>query len=168
MTTDPSKKIKPNRVEENVNPMIIAGLKREYTFGKEMMNISTQWTEFSAYFCSIPGQKENVAYGLCIDRKNGNGFEYVCGVEISEEMDASELPEGLELKQLPSFSYAVFEHNGHVSTIRQTCDAIFHQWIPDTDFRKPENANFFFERYGQEFDPGKGLGGMEIWIPVDK
>jgi AraC family transcriptional regulator len=24
----------------------------------------------------------------------------------------------------------------------------------------------FFERYGEEFDPQTGMGGIEVWIPI--
>jgi len=62
MTANPSKKIKPKRIEENTRPMIITGIKREYSFGTEMMNIPAQWEEFATYFGTIPGQKENIEH----------------------------------------------------------------------------------------------------------
>lgn len=168
MTTDQLNNIEPKRIVENAKPMLIAGLNKKYTFGKDDMNIPAQWEEFGVYLGKIPGQKENVAFGFCFDLDNNKGFKYVCGVEISDDTKASELPGDLELKQLPSFSYAVFEHRGHVSGIRQTCDAIFQQWIPETDYVKPDDADFFYERYGEEFDPQKGIGDVEIWIPMTK
>ncbi|MDR8393738.1 effector binding domain-containing protein [Aliifodinibius sp. S!AR15-10] len=94
------------------------------------------------------------------------GIEYVCGVEVSDDIEASDLPENIELKQLPSFSYAVFQHEGHVSIIRQTCDAIFQEWVPQSGYEKPQDADFFFEQYGEDFDPQKGTSDIEIWIPI--
>lgn len=157
--------IKPKRIEENAKPMKVAGLSREYIFGEDPMNAPAQWQEFGAYLGKIPGQKENVAYGLCYDLHNGKGIEYICGVEVS---DAANLPENFVQKDLPSFIYAVFEHEGHVSSIRQTCDDIYKKWIPESGYEKPENADFFFERYGENFDPKAGAGDIEIWIPVQR
>lgn len=160
--------IQPKRIEKNAQPMLVAGLSRTYTFGKGDRNVPAQWEEFGTYLGNIPGQKGNVAYGLCFDLDTDQGFEYVCGVGVSEGIQTTDLPKNFEIKQLPSFTYAVFEHEGHVSAIRQTCDAIFQQWIPKTDYAKPEDADFFFERYGENFDPGKGKGDIEIWIPVEE
>lgn len=109
----------------------------------------------------------NMAYGICFDLDNGEGIEYVCGVEVSEDTDASDLPKDFELKKLPSFTYAVFDHEGHVSAIRQTCDAIWKDWLPESGYEKPKEADCFFERYGEEYDPQAGKGDIEIWIPVE-
>lgn len=157
--------IKPVRIEDKVNPMLIAGLSKECIFGKDPFNAPAQWQEFGAYVDKIPGQKEYVSYGLCLDIDNGKGIEYVCGVEVSGDIDAAELPGDIELKKLPSFSYAVFEHKGQVSGIRQTCDAIFQEWVPQSGY-EPQDADFFFERYGEDFDPKKGANDIEIWIPI--
>ncbi|MFH5831966.1 GyrI-like domain-containing protein [Halalkalibaculum sp. DA3122] len=75
----------------------------------------------------MPGQKENVAYGVCFDLDNGKGIEYLCGVEVSKDTSASDLPQNFELRQLPSYTYAVFEHDAHVSEIQQTCDIIWKE-----------------------------------------
>lgn len=167
MPTKKNESIQPKRIEKDAPPMLIAGLSRKYTFGKDNMNIPAQWEEFGAYLGKIPGQKGNVAYGFCFELDSDHGFEYLCCVEISGDIKLSNLPEGFETQQLPSFTYAVFEHEGHVSAIRQTCDAIFQQWIPVSGYKKPEDADFFFERYGEKFDPQKGKGDIEIWIPIE-
>lgn len=164
MSTNTS--IKPKRIEENANPMVIAGLSQNYLFNKPM-NPSAQWQQLGPHLDNIPGQKENVAYGLCFDMDSGKGIEYVCGVEVSEDTDASDLPKEFELKRLSSFTYAVFDHEGHVSGIQQTCDAIWKNWIPASGYDKPAEANFFFERYGEEYDAKAGKGDIEIWIPVE-
>ncbi len=151
------------RIVENTEPIVVAGLSRNYLFGKPM-DPSAQWQELGKHLGNIPGQKGDVAYGLCYDLDGGIGIEYVSGVAVSQN---GTLPEGFVLKQLPSFSYAVFEHKGHVSRIGQTCDAIWKEWIPGSGYAKPEDANFFFERYGEKFNPATGEGDIEIWIPVE-
>lgn len=165
MTTDKPNKtdIKPKRIEKNAEPMLIAGISRECIFGEDQMDAPAQWQEFGAFEGKISGQKGNMAYGLCFDIDNGKGIEYVCGVEVADDKN---LPENFVLKKLPSFTYAVFEHKGHVSGIHQTCDTILQEWIPDSGYAKPGDADFFFERYGEKFDPEKGIGDIEIWIPI--
>jgi len=164
MSTD--KIIKPKGIEENAKPMVVAGLSEDYLFSQPM-NPSAQWQELGPHLGRIPGQKENVAYGICFDLDNGKGIEYVCGVEVSGDTIASDLPGNFQLKQLPSFTYAVFEHEGHVSKIQQTCDVIWKNWIPQSGYSKPKEADFFFERYGKNYDPRNGKGDIEIWIPVE-
>lgn len=157
--------IEPKRIEKNANSVTVAGLSKRYLFSGPM-NPAAQWQKLGPYLGRIPGQKGNVAYGVCFDMANREGIEYFCGVEVSDEVNASVLPDGFELKQLPSFSYAVFDHEGHISSIRLTCDAIWKEWTPNSGYSKPEKANFFFERYGEKFNPRKGMGDIEIWIPI--
>lgn len=163
MSTNTS--IEPKRIEEHAEPMTVAGLSEAYLFS-EPMNPSAQWQQLGPHLGNIPGQKEDVAYGICFDLDEGNGIEYLCGVKVSDDTEASELPDDFEMRQLPAFSYAVFEHEGHVSSIRKTCDAIWKEWIPESGYEKPDEADFFFERYGEGFDAQTGKGDIEIWIPV--
>ncbi len=167
MTTEQTETIKPKRMEENAPSMVIAGLGEDYLFG-EPMAPSGQWQKLGPHLGNIPGQKGNIAYGVSFDMKGDKGIRYVCGVEVSENTKESDLPRGFELKHLPSFDYAVFEHQEHVSEIRKTCDTIWHHWIPQSGYDRPDNADFFFERYGENFNPKKGTGDIEIWIPVEK
>lgn len=158
--------IKPKRIEEDAESMTVAGLSADYLFS-EPMNPSDQWREFSAHLGRIPGQKENVAYGICFDLDDGKGIEYVTGVEVSDGIRGADLPDNFELKQLSSLIYVVFDHDGPVSKIQQTCDTIWQKWLPESDYEQPAEADFFFERYGENYNPEKGKGDIEIWIPVE-
>lgn len=157
--------IKPNRIEENATLKHIAGLTEQYLFDGRM-NPTTQWQKLGPHLGHIPGQKSKETYGVCFDMDNGKGIEYLCGVEVSDDVITADLPENFVIRKLPPFTYAVFDHHGHVSQIQQTCDAIWKEWTPDSGYSRPENADFFFERYGEKFDPRKGTGDIEIWIPV--
>ncbi len=154
--------MEPLRIEENYRPLLIAGLSSTYLFDSPM-DINSQWQKFNSMKEWIPEKKNDYAYGICIDLDHGKGIRYVSGVEVSS---IKNLPGTLSSRELSSFTYAVFAHNGHVSTISNTCDIIWKEWIPESGVGKPENADFFFERYSEEFDPRKGFGGIEIWIPV--
>jgi AraC family transcriptional regulator len=104
-------------------------------------------------------------YGLISDAGPGAGFDYLCGVEISPGTD---LPREFTARRIPARRYAVFAHLKHVSSLGETCDAIFNVWLPESGTKMPEDAVDFFERYGPEFDPVTGMGGCEVWIPVQR
>lgn len=158
--------ITPKRIEANVPSKKIAGLAEKYYFGDDVFDPTEQWAKLSSLLGKIPGKKENITYGVSIDLEDAKGIEYLCGVEVFPATTTVDLSDNLHIKQLPTFAYAVFDHNGHVSQIQQTCDLIWKQWFPQSDYRTPEEADFFFERYGKKFDPDQGKGDIEIWIPV--
>ena len=61
--------------------------------------------------------------------------------------------------------YLVFPHRGHISGIPATWRAIMENWLPGSGSRMADAPNF--ERYAEDFDGNTGLGGVEIWIPID-
>jgi AraC family transcriptional regulator len=62
--------------------------------------------------------------------------------------------------RVPPHLYAVFHHAEHISTIRRTMHAIYASGCRSRAY-EPADAPFF-ERYGPEFDPRTGEGGLEI------
>ena len=78
----------------------------------------------------------------------------------------ADLPKGFARLRIPEHLYAVFSHAGHISTIRGTMNAIWNNWLPQSDYRAADAPGF--ERYDTKFNPDTGLGGFEIWIPVRK
>jgi AraC family transcriptional regulator len=66
---------------------------------------------------------------------------------------------------VPKREYAVFQHRGHVAGVRSTFVAIWNDWLPKSGRQVAEAPSF--ERYGPEFNPQTGLGGFEIWIPLE-
>ncbi len=154
--------LEPIRIEEDGSPKLIAGLSRTYSFGTPL-NGAAQWEQFSPYIGMLSAQKGATAYGVCFELADAEGLEYVCGVEVTED---AELPKELTAKELPAQRYAVFLHEGHVSAMRKTLDAI-SEWLPESEFDRPEEVNFFFERYGERFNPETGAGEIEIWIPIE-
>jgi AraC family transcriptional regulator len=127
--------------------------------------IPAQWQRFGPHFGHVPGQIDMTGYGVILDAGPGAGFDYLCGVEISP---GTELPREFAVRKLPAHRYAVFAHRGHVSSLGETCDAIFNAWLPESGTKMPEDGAYFFERYGPEFDPVTGNGGCEVWIPVER
>jgi AraC family transcriptional regulator len=131
-----------------------------------MDTISSQWQRFSVYIGSVPGQVGRKAYGLTFLDKGSRGIEYLTGVEVS---DRARLPAGFSCVSIPEQRYAVFVHAGHVSALRETCGLIGAQWLPEWGqpiMPSTHGTPDFFERYTKDFNPRTGMGGIEIWIPI--
>ena len=150
---------------EKRSVLLIAGLRSRYV-DSTMETISLQWLRFSADIDGVPGQVGNETYGLTFLGKGSPGIEYVTGVEVSR---CADLPDGFSCVRIPAQKYAVFVHAGHVSTIRETCEAIGNRWIRESGHEiapATDGAPDFFERYTKEFNPQTGTGGIEVWIPI--
>ncbi|KRA59357.1 AraC family transcriptional regulator [Caulobacter sp. Root655] len=161
LDSSPRTDLAPPRIEQG-RALLIAGLAGHY--GCEGPGgIPAQWQRFNEHVGHIPGQIGDVAYGLCLNSDELGNFDYVSGVEVA---DFSDLPEGFVSARVPAHLYAVFRHAEHISTIRQTMHAIYTEWLPNSDYEAADAP--FFERYGPEFDPRTGEGGLEAWIPVTK
>lgn len=149
----------PPRIEQG-RALLIAGLGGRYGCDGPG-GIPAQWQRFGEHIGHIPGEMSDVAYGVVLNSDDLGNFDYVSGVEVA---DFSDLPEGFVSVRIPAQLYAVFHHAEHVSTIRRTMHAIYTHWLPQSDY-EPEDAPFF-ERYGPDFNPRTGDGGLEAWIPV--
>jgi AraC family transcriptional regulator len=145
---------------ESLKPLLVAGLCERYNH-ESSKAIPAQWQRFQPYIGNIPGQIGGTAYGVCFNGDDEGNFDYIAGVEVT---DFSRLPPELARVRLAAQTYAVFSHRGHVSTIRRTIMTIWNQWLPQSELEVADAADF--ERYGEEFDPLTGNGGLEIWIPI--
>jgi AraC family transcriptional regulator len=160
MNTTPMPEIAPDRFETYL-PMLLAGLVERYAC-QAPQGIPGQWQRFSPYLSHIPGQVGQVAYGAVYNFDNDSNFDYMCGMEIKE---SSALPKGFQTLQVPAQRYVIFRHSGHVAGIRATLAAIWSQWFPQSGYQAARGPTL--ERYGPEFNRATGLGGFEIWIPVE-
>lgn len=142
--------------------LLIAGLRARYGIAT-IAGIPMQWQRFAPFIGTIPGQLGGVAYGVCYDFDETGQFDYLCGVAVSS---LSGLPPELSGVRIPPQSYRVFRHHGHVSGLHATWQAIMNQWLPDAGLRMANAPNF--ERYAEDFDATTGLGGVEIWVPIEE
>jgi AraC family transcriptional regulator len=146
---------------ENGKALLIAGLRER---PETIASVPDQWQRAMAY--KIPNRVGRVGYGVnfnCMSRTGS--FEYLAGVEVS---DFSGLPAELSQVSIPAQKYLVFTHREHVSTLWQTCDSI-GKWLPHSGYEHTDpvaGAPDFFERYGEDFNPQTGTGGMEVWVPI--
>ena len=161
--TEASVALEPPRIAQAA-ALRIVGLRGEYT-SETRGEIPLLWQRFAPHIGRTLGQVGNVAYGVCFCGPEYHGFGYLVGVELEA---GATLPAGWDEARLPASRYAVFAHREHVSRLPETLDAI-HQWLP-TSGLQPAPAGLgtavFFERYGEEFCPETGRGGMEVWFPL--
>ena len=149
----------PPRFEQG-KALLVAGLGERYTW-ETSKGIPSQWQRFQSYLSNIPGQVGSVAYGVCCNGDDHGNYDYIAAVEVAS---FSELPAEFARLRIPERRYAVFAHKEHVSTIRRTIATIWNRWVPESGHEVADAPSF--ERYGEDFDPSRGTGPIEIWVPL--
>jgi predicted transcriptional regulator YdeE len=150
----------PVRFEQSEGRRIAGDSKR---YNKETMEkIPEQWHEFSANFGKIPGQIGTDAFGVSYNTSPECEFDYLTGVQVGE---GAQIPSGFSSVDLPASRYAVFTHNAPVSEMPKAFETIWSEWVPECGL--PVSRGACFEKYSEEFNPNTGMGGMEIWIPLE-
>jgi AraC family transcriptional regulator len=152
----------PARYEDSP-AKVLAGLSQRYTW-ETRTEIPALWGRFvpevERVTNAIDGQ---VFYGLVTNTPDGEGFDYMAAVAVSEA--AADLPAGLTTYHVPAQRYAVFPHEGTLATLCETIDAVFNRWLPASGYAVT-NTPTYLERYGENFDPVAGQGDLEIWMPI--
>jgi AraC family transcriptional regulator len=139
--------------------LLVAGLRERI---EKLADIPGLWQRALTY--KTPKRVGTVDYGLTFG-PGTDRFEYLAGFEVS---DFSGLPTELSCVTFPSQKYAVFTHDGHVSELCRTCEKA-GKWLEQSGHKRVDagaDVPDFFERYGEAFDPGNGMGGMEVWVPI--
>lgn len=151
--------MQPVRYEQG-RPMLFAGLRRKHTFAGMSEEIPAQWDDFNK-LGQLPGQLGSTAYGaICGGDPATQTMEYMCAFEV-QSFDA--LPKELGRMRVPPVRYAVFLHEGNVSSIRHTWQQVF-AWLPSSGLQSAHTPDF--EVYSERFDAATGDGGVEIWLGV--
>jgi AraC family transcriptional regulator len=140
-------------------PMLIFGLGERY--GQSKAGIPSQWSHFLPYFGQIPGQIDDIAYGVISNCDEADGCDYLCGVAVNEFLPQP--PEFARLR-IPAQTYAVFGTRDHVSAIANAWKAIWEHGLAEAKCQATDGPSF--ERYGKEFDSRTGLGGFEFWVSM--
>lgn len=139
--------------------MLIAGFGRRFEYGA-IDGIPLLWQRLQPHLGHIPNEVAGADYGVIVN-SDDKGFDYIAGAEVS---DFSGVDEEMMRVRVPAQRYAVFAHRGHITTLRSTMHAIWREWLPASGFQAADAP--LLERYGPEFDPRSGNGGLEIWLPV--
>jgi AraC family transcriptional regulator len=142
--------------------LLIAGLRVRYS-DEMIAGIPMQWQRFGPLIGTVPGRIGGVAYGVCCEFDESGRFDYVTGVAVSSLFGLAPELSGV---RIPPQHYLVFRHQGHVSGIHATWQAIMNRWLPKSGLRMVNAPNF--ERYPADFDANTGLGDVEIWVPIEE
>jgi AraC family transcriptional regulator len=143
----------------------LAGLSRRYTL-ETRTEIPDLWGRFVPDVEHIPNAVDgHVFYGLVTNTPDGEGFDYMAAVAVSDAAAAAGLPAGFTTYHVPAQRYAVFPHEGTLASLCETIDGVFNRWLPASGHALT-NTPTYFERYGENFDPVAGRGDLEIWVPI--
>ncbi len=145
---------------ETLEPTAFGGLVERYNC-QSAAGIPNQWQRFVPHLGTIPGYRGNAAYGVVYNFDSDGNFDYMCAVEVT---GSANLPADFKTLSVPTQEYAVFTHRGHVAGIRSTISAIWSKWLPQSGYKAVDAP--MLERYGPEFNPVTGMGGFEIWVPI--
>ncbi|GGA60723.1 AraC family transcriptional regulator [Edaphobacter acidisoli] len=159
MNNAPTITVEPTRFELSL-PMLIAGLGDRFTV-ENHSGIPSLWQRFGPHIGHVPGQVGGKAYGIVHNFDEDGNFDYIAGVEVS---DFNRIPSDFQRIRIPEQRYAVFTHRDHVSTIGQTCSAIWNSWLPQSGHQVADAPTI--ELYGEDFNPATGTGLIEVWFPV--
>jgi len=147
---------------ETAPAFLLAGTRQIHSFADAPRDIPSQWQAFAPQL-PLPGQKGTRTFGAtCAAWPDEQRFEYMCAAEV-ESFD--NLPEGMGRMRVPEAHYAVFTHEGPISKIRETWEAVF-AWFTASG-QIPANTPDF-ELYDQLNDREAKPGIVEIWFPIRK
>ena len=148
----------PARFEQG-RPMLIAGLGEPIAYDRRAA-IPKIWERFAPYIGTVSNQIGAAAFGAISFREGG--FDYLAGVHV---WDGDSLPKDFRLLRVPARRYAVFAHEGHVTSLPGTTQRIVHDWLPRSGEALGE-APQMVEVYGERFNLSAGAGDIEVWVAL--
>jgi AraC family transcriptional regulator len=141
--------------------LLMAGFRQSHRASETDREIPRQWRRLWPYLGSLPNQVGSVSFGVVCESSRPGHSDYMCAIEVD---DFSDLPPELDRMRFPQQTYAIFSHDGNVTSLQETRKSILEEWYPQSGLEAATTPDF--ERYGESFDPVSGEGDMEIWFPV--
>jgi len=126
--------------------------------------IPGQWARLQQRLGEVRGRADAARFGLFYQLSESPlEFEYLCGVIVDED---APLPVGFVERRLAARRHAVFTHRGDLAGLRPLVHAIFGDWLPRSGHAAAGNPDFV-EVYGEDFDPVRLQGVIEVWVPLE-
>lgn len=154
----PDALVTPRIVE--AGSLIMIGLVERVMF-QNVQTIPEQWGRFMQRYGEVNDVAEDIPVGVSFPPDDEGGFDYACAVIVKR---ADRVPAGLKRIDVAKQTYAVFDHDAHISSIHNTYLAIWDQGVAGYALSEAPGL----ERHKPTFDTRTGMGGAEIWIPVER
>jgi len=90
-----------------------------------------------------------------------NTFEKWVGVEVS---NASHVPDGMELFNIPAGHYLVFNYNGSAQDFLKFWQQLHAEWLPNSEYELDNRPHF--EKLPEDYNPMRLDSEEEVWVPV--
>lgn len=140
----------------------VIGTARQYQ--EDDLDMETLWSAFRENVGQITNRVGSDAFGIYEEyqeSEDGVGFSYVCSVEVS---DFHNVPAGMITRLIPAHLYAVFRHDGPVSSLPETMKYIWGSWLPKSDYDYVERPDF--ELYSLNGQPNQADKSLFLHIPI--
>lgn len=142
-------------------PLLFIGLPERMSFASAPRLVPALWGRFMPHYDGIDCKANPIPVGVTTDLDDDGNFDYVAAVEVKRFDD---VPAPLVKLTVPKQTYAVFQHRGHISTVGQTFDAIWNDWLSFHDKTTADGPSL--ERANPGFDTMTGNGGETLWVPL--
>jgi len=152
-------RLEPPRFEKGER-LLVAGLAERYSC-ETSAAIPSQWQRFAPHLGHIPGQIGGAVYGIFCNDDDAGNFDYVCAATVK---NFSGISKSWTCLRIPEQNYAAFRQSDHISTVRSVWNTILNHWLPTSGYQAIDAPAF--ERYDEQFNSTTGLGGFEVWIPI--
>jgi predicted transcriptional regulator YdeE len=122
-------------------------------------NFGPLWQEYMQHHEQIePLSDREGHYGVYLGADHSGPIDYLAGMVVR---DAAETPEGVETRQIPGATFAVFECT--FQQLGPTYGYIWGEWLQSSAYTQDTSKLGF-----DYFAPGTTDGGstVEIWFPV--
>jgi len=142
----------------------VVGIARQYQ--EEDLDMKTLWSAFIPNVKQITNRVGMDAFGIYEEYNesdSGVGFTYICSVAVS---DFNQVPDGMITRTIPEHLYAVFRHEGPISSLPETLKYIWGSWLPKSNYDYVEKPDF--ELYSPSTEREDSEKILHLHIPVTK
>lgn len=147
--------------------LLLVGLRTQFfSVDSEKNNISQQlpplWGAFLARLGEIEQRVPGLCYGVvCQEAADSERLEYHAAIEVT---DIGRLPEGMVALEVPSATYARFEHRCPVQQLDDTVSYAYSTWLAQSGYRHTYAADL--ELYGAGYQPNSAASVLHYAIPI--
>lgn len=141
--------------------MVVVGMRYQ---GKNANNeIAQLWSQFNARAHEIKHILPDAALGVCIMAEGlpEGEFEYIAGYAVRQ---IDQLPEGMVVRIVPAYTYAVFAHRGGFEGLGKTYHDIYQVWLPEAGLKPIGRLDM--EVYDEDFKDFAEDSVFYIYVPV--